>query len=43
MAQEIEFKTQIAKYRRINISKSLYQIEDGDKVIVIIKKLEEDE
>ena len=40
MAQKIEFKAKVAKHRRINIPKPFFQIQDGDEVIVIIKKVE---
>ena len=39
MTQEVKFKAKVAKHRRINIPKSLYQIEDGDEVIVTLKKV----
>lgn len=40
MAQEVEFKVKVAKHRRINIPKPFFQIQDGDEVIVTIKKVE---
>ena len=39
MTEKIQFEAQIAKFRRINIPKPLFQFKDGDKVIVTLEKI----
>lgn len=41
MSESIEFEATVAKYRRINIPKPLFQIKTGDKVIVRLEKVQQ--
>lgn len=42
MSTKIQFDAKIAKHRRINIPKPLFQVKDGDQVRVTIELISEE-